>query len=471
MVVALVVDFYSCVTVTDRSRASIPITGHLHSRGKIVKKGLVVVLVLLAAVILVSPAIVGRMAERSMDENLNWAAQESGAVRVTSESFERGWFSSEGQHRVEITDGELLSAMTTMGMQTDELPVLLINTKLDHGLIPVSSMGREQGSLAPGLGSAVSTLAIESPDGEVVELPGTIYSKVGLGGELQSNYVVGPGSHTDGDTTASWGSTNIDVKTDPSSGEAVFRGKIGDLSIDSGNEGVSLEGITFEGEQMPTDYGFAVGQLEFAVDELIVAAPGAPGPMSMAVTANTRLDGEEVNADATVSATMRKLPELGDMTLDLDLAIEGADAAAMGRLEQIANSLDPSAQQDPMAMYAAMEDDLKLLFASGFALNFNRFDITVPQGTVTSKLLFSFGEEDVDTFEWTSLLLSTEAMIDVSIPDAIVEMITATNPQAAMAIGGGYLVKEGDAYVLKAEMKKGLLTVNGAPIPIPMGAF
>ena len=435
------------------------------------KKGLVIVLVLLAAVILVSPAIVGRMAEQSMDENLNWAAEGAGSVRVTSENFQRGWFSSEGQHRVEITDGELLSAMQTMGLQAEDVPVLLINTKLDHGLIPVSSMGREKGSLAPGLGSAVSTLAIESPDGEVVDLPGTIYSKVGLGGELHSNYIVGPGSHTDGDATASWGSTNIDVKTNPSTGEAVFKGQIGDLSIDSSGEGVSLGGITFEGEQRPTDYGFAVGQIEFAVDELIVAAPGAPGPMSMSATANTRLDGEAVNADATVSATMRKLPQLGDMTLDLEMAIEGADAAAMGRLEQVMSSLDPAAQQDPMAMYAALEDDLKQLFASGFALNFNRFDVTVPQGTITSQLLFSFGEEDLDTFEWTSLLLNTEASIDLSIPDPIVEMITATNPQAAMAIGGGYLVKEGNAYVLKAEMKKGLLTVNGAPIPLPMGAF
>ena len=435
------------------------------------KKGLVIVLVLLAAVILVSPAIVGRMAEQSMDENLNWAAEGAGSVRVTSENFQRGWFSSEGQHRVEITDGELLSAMQTMGLQAEDVPVLLINTKLDHGLIPVSSMGREKGSLAPGLGSAVPTLAIESPDGEVVDLPGTIYSKVGLGGELHSNYIVGPGSHTDGDATASWGSTNIDVKTNPSTGEAVFKGQIGDLSIDSSGEGVSLGGITFEGEQRPTDYGFAVGQIEFAVDELIVAAPGAPGPMSMSATANTRLDGEAVNADATVSATMRKLPQLGDMTLDLEMAIEGADAAAMGRLEQVMSSLDPAAQQDPMAMYAALEDDLKQLFASGFALNFNRFDVTVPQGTITSQLLFSFGEEDLDTFEWTSLLLNTEASIDLSIPDPIVEMITATNPQAAMAIGGGYLVKEGNAYVLKAEMKKGLLTVNGAPIPLPMGAF
>jgi len=35
----------------------------------------------------------------------------------------------------------------------------------------------------------------------------------------------------------------------------------------------------------------------------------------------------------------------------------------------------------------------------------------------------------------------------------------------------GYLKKEGDVYVMDADFKKGLLTINGAPIPIPMGAF
>jgi uncharacterized protein YdgA (DUF945 family) len=40
-------------------------------------------------------------------------------------------------------------------------------------------------------------------------------------------------------------------------------------------------------------------------------------------------------------------------------------------------------------------------------------------------------------------------------------------PNMAMAIGAGYLVKRGDAYELEAQLKKGLLTVNGAPIPLP----
>ena len=51
------------------------------------------------------------------------------------------------------------------------------------------------------------------------------------------------------------------------------------------------------------------------------------------------------------------------------------------------------------------------------------------------------------------------------------DMIVDVQPNAAMAIGGGYLVKRGDAYEMNAQMKKGLLTINGAPIPIPFGAM
>ena len=65
--------------------------------------------------------------------------------------------------------------------------------------------------------------------------------------------------------------------------------------------------------------------------------------------------------------------------------------------------------------------------------------------------------------------MSSEASIDLSIPEALVEIVVQDNPQAAMAIAGGFLVKQGSAYEMNAELKKGLLTVNGAPIPIPMG--
>lgn len=438
------------------------------------KKGVIIALVLLAVVVLVSPAIVGRLAEKSMDENLNWAAQETGGVRVSSEKFDRGWFSSEGQHRIELEEGQLLAALQAVGgaADPDDLPVLVINTKLDHGLIPVSSMGREKGSLAPGLGSAVSTMQVELPGGELINLPGTIYSKVGLGGELQSNYILEAGSHSEGDMTASWGDTDIDIRTDPVSGKVIFDGSVGSLSVGDNGEIIKLTGLSFEGDQTPTPYGFATGDVAFSVEDLSVrqGTADAVGIRSMSVDANTTLDDDAVNADATLEMAMHQVPNIGEMSFDMDFNLVGANAAALGRIQQALENTSATTQ-DPMAMYGTIEADLKELFASGFELNVERFDVTLPQGTVSTKMLFTFGEEDPATFDWSALLLSTEASVDLSVPAMFVEAVAEGNPQVAAAIGGGFLVRRGDAYEMQAQLRKGLATVNGAPIPIPLGGM
>ena len=56
-----------------------------------------------------------------------------------------------------------------------------------------------------------------------------------------------------------------------------------------------------------------------------------------------------------------------------------------------------------------------------------------------------------------------------AVPAELIELLADGNPQLALVIGGGYLVRRGDNYVMEARLKKGLLTVNGAPIPIPLG--
>ena len=436
------------------------------------KKSVVAVLILLAVVVLVSPAIVGRLAENSMGENLNWAANESGEVKVTSEKFARGWFSSEGQHRVELRDGELLTAIQAMSGPVDaaDLPVLVISTHIDHGLIPVTSMSRDKGSLAPGLGSAVSTLQVELPDGEAIGVPGTIYSKLSLGGNLHSNYVLEAGEHAEDGMTATWGPTDINVTTDPVSGEAAFNGTVGSLSVVDENQAVSLRALAFEGQQAPTTFGISVGDVDFTLDDLVVAVDGSTvsAIKTLAVKASTDIDGDDLNANATMNMMLQDLPEIGELSLDMIFGLEGADAATMGRVQQALETVGSTG--DPMAMYSTIEGDIKTLFASGFDMNFEQLDVTLPQGTISSKMLFSFEEKDAATFDWSSLLLGTEASIDLSIPEPVVEMIVQANPDVAMVIGAGYLVLRGDAYEMKAELKKGLLTVNGAPIPIPLGA-
>ncbi len=123
----------------------------------------------------------------------------------------------------------------------------------------------------------------------------------------------------------------------------------------------------------------------------------------------------------------------------------------------------------PDRLFAATERDLKRLLAAGLAIRFEQFDVSLPMGTVKAKFDASVAESDATSFEWTSLLLGTEASADFSVPETLIEMAVQMNP--GVAIGMGFLQKNGDVYDLKAEYKKGLLTINGAPMPIPFGAL
>lgn len=435
------------------------------------KKSVVVVLVLLAVVVLVSPGIVGRLAEQSMDDNLNWAAGESGELTVTSERFDRGWFSSEGQHRVELRDGELLVAIRAIAgpIGSGDIPVLLIRTHLDHGLIPLSSISREKGSLAPGLGSAVSSLALEFGDGRTVEVPGKIFSKVGLNGQLHSSYVLEAGSREADGTAATWADTTIDVTTDPASGDVTFSGTIGTLSIADAGEELSLGGITFAGNQASTPHGIAVGELTLDLEDLRLRADdtGAGRVESLSVRASSSLDGDRLNGDTRLDIAMDGVPELGNVAVNATIHLRGADAASLGRLQRSVESA--GAAGDPTQMLGGLDQDLKALFAHGFELEFERLDVTLPQGTVAASLGFAYRGDDPGSFEWTSLLLGSEASVNLVVPAAVMDTIMQASPEMGAAVGMGYFELNGDVYEMKAEFRKGLATINGAPIPIPAG--
>lgn len=437
------------------------------------KKSIVILLLVLALVVIVSPGILGRLAEKSVDDNLNWAAAESGDLVVSSDSFDRGWFSSDGQHRIEIRDGNLRAMLQGMGGTDDDidLPVLVINTHLDHGLIPVSSMAREKGSLMPGLGNAVSTLSVEFENGETVDIPGKIYSKIGLTGELRSSYILQAGSREENGATASWGETKIDVTTNPSTGDVDFKGKVGALSFADGGDLFAVDALAFSGHQAPTKFGFTIGDVKLELDTMSVSSNGvqAGGLKRMSVDAETRLSGDRLSGRTLLEMQSQAIPQLGEFTVVADVNLEGADASAIGALQR---SLEAQgANPNPGQMFASVENDLKRLLAAGLELRFDQFDITLPMGTVMSKINVKIAEEDAATFEWTTLLLATEASADISVPEAIIEMAMQMNPQAGAAVGMGFLQKNGDVYELKADYKKGLLTINGAPMPIPMGAF
>lgn len=437
------------------------------------KKSVLALILLAVLIIIVSPGIVGKLAENTVGENLNWAAEESGELIVSSEGFDRGWFSSEGQHRVELAEGGLRTAMTSAAGSTGDaqLPVLLIDTHLDHGLIPVTSMTREEGSLAPGLGSAVSTLAIESGDGEKIDIPGTIYSKIGLGGDLDSHYIVEAGAQTVDGGEVTWQASTINIVASARTGNVEFEGDIGAMTFGNGQQTVSIDGLTFAGQQTPSSYGFNVGKFDLKMGALSSdgGGPSVGGMQGLQVKASSSVDDGVAAAAMRFEMSGQTVPGFGDISIIADLAFSSIDAEALGAVSKRLEGLAGAPNPDQIMM--AAEEEFKDLFAAGFDVGVEQFDVALPMGTVQMKMTVEIPSSDRAAFAWSSLLLDTVASLDLRVPEALVQLASSMNPQTGAIIGMGYLKKDGDFYILDADLKKGLLTINGAPIPIPMGAF
>ncbi|MDH5260773.1 MAG: YdgA family protein [Gammaproteobacteria bacterium] len=437
------------------------------------KKSVIALILLAVLIIIVSPGIVGKLAENSVGENLNWAAEESGELVVTTTGFDRGWFVSEGQHRVELKDGSIRSLLSAAASDDGDatLPVLLINTRIDHGLVPITSMSREQGSLAPGLGSAVSTLSVELGPGESIALPGTIYSKVGLGGGLESRYIVDAGARTVDDGEVTWEPIAIDVTTDPRTGRLLFDGKVGAMTFGNDQQVVAIDGLSIKGQQTETEYGFHVGDVDLSMGTMKISAGGidAGGMQGLTVKGASSVNAGKAEGAGRLEISGQQIPGFGDMSVIADLTVGGLDAEALGAVSEKFREL--SGQPDPALALAAAEGPLKGLVAAGFNMRMDQFDVGLPMGTVEMKMTIDVPESDRATFEWSSLLLQAESSLYISVPETLVQFAASMDPQVGAIVGLGYLKKEGAVYIMDADMKKGLLTINGAPIPIPLGAF
>ena len=73
------------------------------------KRWPIILLISRALIVVVSPGIVGHFAEKNLDENLRWLQAENDDIIITAETFDRGWFTSEGQHRITLKSGSLLA--------------------------------------------------------------------------------------------------------------------------------------------------------------------------------------------------------------------------------------------------------------------------------------------------------------------------------------------------------------------------
>lgn len=431
------------------------------------KRWLVALLVLLALVVLISPGIVGRMAENNMNREIDWVESENPGVNIRTETFDRRWFTSEGRHRVVLEGGQFREITEKYQESTGhpELFSLIIDTRMDHGLIPLSSM-------TPGLASTVSTFQLDPGNGELVPLPGTLTSNVSLSGAADSKLLVLQGSHVIDDATFSWEGADLDMIFDQAGGTFSAHGTISPISISSDDGSVDLGTIAIDADQIITDYGFNVGPVKLALGAISARGNGSAVNIGgITLDADSSIDDGRLNSAGSFQVNDVEVPGFGNVEVIMDVSMNGFDAEALGAIATVLK--DAQSEPDPaialQAVFPEIEDDLRKLVTRGGEIRLNQIDVALPQGNVSTSMSIEVPEGDMDDdFSWASVLLKSKASLNVRVPAALYDMAAMMNPQANSLVAMGMLIREGDDYVMAAEYEQGLVNVNGAPMPIPM---
>jgi uncharacterized protein YdgA (DUF945 family) len=421
------------------------------------KRWLVVLLVVLAVLVLVSPGLIGQLAQQNIEKGLTEAANESGRATVTTESYETGWFTSEGRYRIVFEEGGMREAL-----QAGEpgIPAILLTTHIQHGLLPL-------GDFLPGIANAESTAQLDTGAGEVVDIPGVLNTHIGLNGDTtfryradKDSFVLGDGNEID------WDGADIVVRTDATATEVSVDGKVRPLQLRNRNGDLMNVGtIVIRGEQQRMDLGFDVGQGSFDLDRLW--ARDADGETSIEglhfdSTASLEEDGAAFLFRSSVSDM--DLPGIADMSYDVEISLARLDPEGLGRILNNLRNANPET-----GMYPGFEQDALDLLAGGALIEATRLNVSAPQGNIDVTINLDISPQAPGSAAtWLGVLMASDASVELSVPAMLVDLAQVASPEMATLMQMGLLIQDGENYRMEARFKKGIFTVNGAPLPLPV---
>ena len=444
-------------------------------------------LVGLAVLLLIAPGIVGQLAENRMDAGLGAIDLANENVGIEAKSFERGWFSSVGQHRIDLLGGaprqfarQYLGADPKGGD-----PALLIDTRLDHGFVPLSSLKREGGSLAPGLVATVSTIALDRGDGEVLELPARIHGRVGLGGNANYRIVIDAGgvafsgeeAGTSVEQRTEWAGSEIDYLVSANGKILGISGHLGSFSHTSAGmrEAETVGRVDFRLQRNLDAHPLGESEVFLAFESLSSSAPSRPefrvAPLEFHFE-NRIADNRTSGSSEWAFAVEGVQGQPGFIEFSAKLGFENLDADALVRAREAWQALNdsnvPHAMSSSLPAADALEQALESLAASGGRLNIKDANLVMPSGDLHIESMSVELTETAytDAFNWPAVLLGADIVLEASLSAEFVEELQSHDPRLNAAVAGGFLVKNGDRYRIRAALDDGQLRVNGAPLPL-----
>ena len=431
------------------------------------KKLIITLLVIAGIACLVLPKVLGTKGSQIHNQYFQETAQQlMPGITVQSETMKDGWFNSEGQHRIKLTDdalGKLLPGVK--GIDLDKDIDVIVNTKFHHGPIAFTSMGGKGGSFSPVLAVGESTFKIEA-DGKQIDIPGKLYTQVnatGSGGKAR--YSIESFTQKTEDAQIDFEGLDFDFDISKKGQALNGKGKTGKLSI-VGNNGdkIQINGLKFDAD-VEDSVGVWLGGGSLSLDDMSISASNGQNFSVSNLNLKSNSDGDEntVDSDAKFSIGSFDVSGMKFENFIFDIEMNNFDTQAIVALDKATKNAVPD--------QAAMMESFKQMIAKSPKIDINELSVVTPQGKVIADLHFGLPDEVDMGFFPLSLLPQIKGDANIRVPVAVIEFISAMRPgldQQAQGLLQAGLLKLDDAdYVAVFKMSEGSMTLNGNPLPIP----
>jgi len=444
-----------------------------------VKRTLIVLGAAVLAAALLLPALVGGLALRQHERQIGMTVSASPHFRLTTESFERGWFRSRARYTVELS-GELERAFerdAPEGEPAAELPVLHVDSVLHHGPFALTAAFRDGGTLVPVLATVASTLALAS-NGEIVfALPGEVVTHLRIGGGGTARYASGPVRLEQPGESLSWGGADLEIGFDGGGTRVEGSGSVAALTVVDADGRFMAGPLEFSSEQAQSGFGIWLGEAQLELARLAYTARGQPRASIQDLRINWAARQPE---DAVVGEMDLAIAEIGangwtSGPLVFRVRYAELEPEALGRLLATLQTMNAAAPTDTSPDLTLISDDVATLLAQGAHFALEELRMRTPDGEVYATATVAFPEKPgADADDLLLLAFGSSSDVTVRVPIALVTAAAAANPDSLqyvqLLLDMGFLHAEDGHYVVHAVYAGGLLTVNGIPMPLPLPA-
>jgi uncharacterized protein YdgA (DUF945 family) len=355
-----------------------------------------------------------------------------------------------------------------------QVPALIINTQLEHGIWPTGA-ARNSESLLPVLARSVSTMQLEVENGDIVDIPGTLYTEVSLTGATNSHYILEAGSFDAPDARIQWTGADLMLSVAASGTALSMSGTIEPWSVRSLVSGITAGSVTIDAQTERTRYGINVGDVNLTIESVsLTDANQTVELQELRLVGSSDISGGRLSGNSALHVGSIVYPSLGDISVDLELTASEVDAESLQTIVAVIGAAESS--PDPNIAMAdidqLIEDDVQMLLSRGANISVDKFSVTLAEGTINGSLSLELPQSDTsDLKTWARLALLLTASANISIDDELLKFAQSMAPELGGLIAMGYLRRDGERYTLNAEAANGTLTINGAPMSIPMTGF